>query len=88
MKPDAPESTRAFLLNHVISDRLPNSLQSNSDPVTGQAAWFDVRVKVERAADHEQNDAGHTFGALNPPPGIVTGPDVLQYDAGHREAAE
>ncbi|MSQ87226.1 MAG: formate dehydrogenase [Alphaproteobacteria bacterium] len=88
LKPDAPESTRAFLLNHVISDRLPNSLQSNSDPVTGQAAWFDVRVKVERAADHEQNDAGHTFGALNPPPGIVTGPDVLQYDAGHREAAE
>ena len=26
---------------------------SNSDPVTGQAAWFDVRVKVYRAADSE-----------------------------------
>jgi sulfite dehydrogenase (quinone) subunit SoeA len=88
LKPDAPESTRAFLLNHVISERLPGSLQSNSDPITGQAAWFDVRVRVERAADHEQNDAGHDFGALHPPPGVTPGPDVLQYGSQFHEAAE
>ena len=23
---------------------------SNSDPVTGQAAWFDLRVRVEKCA--------------------------------------
>ena len=23
---------------------------SNSDPITGQAAWFDLRVKIERIA--------------------------------------
>ena len=28
---------------------------SNSDPVTGQAAWFDVRVKVYKADANEPN---------------------------------
>ena len=52
LKPKAPEFTRGFLLNHVISEFLPGSgadaPQSNSDPVTGQAAWFDLTVRLER----------------------------------------
>jgi anaerobic selenocysteine-containing dehydrogenase len=44
---DAPEATRGFLLNHLIHELLPprgDGLRwSNSDPVTGQAAWFDLR---------------------------------------------
>ncbi|HEY1891905.1 MAG TPA: molybdopterin oxidoreductase family protein [Steroidobacteraceae bacterium] len=48
---DAPESRRGFLLNHVISEYLPKvgeaAPESNSDPVTGQAAWFDVTVAIE-----------------------------------------
>ncbi|HXE21528.1 MAG TPA: molybdopterin oxidoreductase family protein [Rhodoferax sp.] len=46
--PDANESQRGFLLNHVIADELPaaHGRVSNSDPITGQAAWFDVRVRV------------------------------------------
>ncbi|MDX2145396.1 MAG: molybdopterin oxidoreductase family protein [Rhodospirillaceae bacterium] len=80
LKPDAPEAARAFLLNHVISQHLPDSARSNSDPVTGQAAWFDVRVKVTRAADHEQGqDTAHA--TLNTPPGLSPGPDVLQFGA-------
>jgi anaerobic selenocysteine-containing dehydrogenase len=35
---DASEVTRSFLLNHLIAE--------SSDPITGQAAWFDLRVKV------------------------------------------
>jgi anaerobic selenocysteine-containing dehydrogenase len=77
LKPDAPEATRGFLLNHVISERLPSSAQSNSDPVTGQAAWFDVRVQITRAEN--QTDAENDFGELAPPPGIEPGPEVLQY---------
>jgi anaerobic selenocysteine-containing dehydrogenase len=50
---DAPEATRGFLLNHLISELLPargDGLRwSNSDPVTGQAAWFDLRVRIEKA---------------------------------------
>jgi sulfite dehydrogenase (quinone) subunit SoeA len=85
---NAPESNKGFLLNHVISEHLPNSAQSNSDPITGQAAWFDVRVRVERAADAEQTDAGHDFAVLATPPGIRQGPDVLRYGAKTREAAQ
>jgi len=51
LKRDAPEFRRGFLLNHVISEYLPKvgdaAPDSNSDPVTGQAAWFDVTVSIE-----------------------------------------
>ncbi|URF47914.1 molybdopterin oxidoreductase family protein [Dinoroseobacter shibae] len=50
---DAPEATRGFLLNHLISELLPARADgmrwSNSDPVTGQAAWFDLRVNIAKA---------------------------------------
>jgi anaerobic selenocysteine-containing dehydrogenase len=48
---DAPEFRRGFLLNHLISEYLPKRdaqvRHSNSDPVTGQAAWFDLTVSIE-----------------------------------------
>ena len=51
LAPDAPEAAQGFLLNHLISERLPGEELSNSDPVTGQAAWFDLRVRIEKVAD-------------------------------------
>jgi sulfite dehydrogenase (quinone) subunit SoeA len=52
---DAPESQKGFLLNHLISDLLPEREGgyrfSNSDPVTGQAAWYDLKVRVEKCTD-------------------------------------
>ena len=50
---DAPEYTKGFLLNHVIDDLLPprdGYRYANADPVTGQAAWFDLRVRLSRDA--------------------------------------
>ncbi|MEM6371834.1 MAG: molybdopterin oxidoreductase family protein [Pseudomonadota bacterium] len=50
---DAPEATKGFLLNHLIHELLPpkgDGLRwANSDPITGQAAWFDLKVCVEKA---------------------------------------
>ena len=46
---EAPESTKGFLLNHLISDITPRGDYANADPVTGQAAWFDLRVRISRA---------------------------------------
>jgi anaerobic selenocysteine-containing dehydrogenase len=50
---DAAEAMDGFLLNHLIDDLLPpredGYRYSNSDPVTGQAAWYDLTVKVTRA---------------------------------------
>jgi sulfite dehydrogenase (quinone) subunit SoeA len=63
----APEATKGFLLNHLISELLPEKGDgmrwSNSDPVTGQAAWFDLRVKIEKA--DAPAEAQPAFAALN-----------------------
>jgi len=46
LTPDAPESNKGFLLNSLISDVLPNNSidnnYANADPVTGQAACFEL----------------------------------------------
>ena len=56
----APEATEGFLLNHLISELLPpkgdGMRWSNSDPVTGQAAWFDLRVRIERVGPRQQSE--------------------------------
>ncbi len=62
LSPDAPEATKGHLLNHLISELLPprgdGMRWSNSDPVTGQAAWFDLRVRIERIpGDRAQQEA-------------------------------
>jgi anaerobic selenocysteine-containing dehydrogenase len=53
LDPKAPETQKGFLLNHLIHELLPpkgDGLRwSNSDPITGQAAWYDLRVKIEKA---------------------------------------
>ncbi|MBN7783566.1 molybdopterin oxidoreductase family protein [Ponticoccus gilvus] len=57
LDPGAPEVTKGFLMNHIIHELLPprgDGLRwSNSDPITGQAAWFDLRVRLEKAAGPE-----------------------------------
>lgn len=53
LDPNANESKKGFLLNHLISEELPfgEFRVSNSDPITGQAGWYDVRVKILSADD-------------------------------------
>ena len=49
-----PRPSAAFLLNHVIGELLPEAqgyTHANADPITGQAAWFDLRVRVRRLAE-------------------------------------
>jgi anaerobic selenocysteine-containing dehydrogenase len=48
---DAPEADKGFLMNHLISDITPRGDYANADPVTGQAAWFDLRVSIRKAGD-------------------------------------
>ncbi|MEM9552447.1 MAG: molybdopterin oxidoreductase family protein, partial [Pseudomonadota bacterium] len=76
----APETRDGFLLNHVISDLLPERegghRYSNSDPVTGQAAWYDLRVRIERCADQSTEDCLPAFGPIAAPPAQ---PPVLRF---------
>ncbi len=86
---DAPESNQGFLLNHLISELLPQGgggyRYSNSDPITGQAAWFDLRVGIALASGE---------GATEPffePVGASTqaaSPEKLAYGSEWKEAAE
>ena len=58
---DAPEAKQGFLLNHLINELLPERRDghrwANSDPITGQAAWFDLRVRVERIPVHSSTQS-------------------------------
>ena len=56
LAPGADEARKGFLLNHLINDELPTEgggRISNSDPVTGQAGWYDVRVRIRPAGPEE-----------------------------------
>ena len=57
IEPGGSESTHGFLLNHLISEQLPTKAGerklTNSDPITGQAAWYDLKVDVTKAAEGE-----------------------------------
>jgi Fe-S-cluster-containing dehydrogenase component len=69
--------TRGFLLNHLISELLPPKgggyRYSNSDPITGQAAWFDLRVSIARPMARERGAAvrGAGPGPVCPAPANV-----------------
>jgi anaerobic selenocysteine-containing dehydrogenase len=81
---DAPEANQAFLLNHLISELLPakNGYRySNSDPVTGQAAWYDLRVRVEKASAAEQGKTVPRLPDVGVPPTMPVRPSVLRYGA-------
>jgi anaerobic selenocysteine-containing dehydrogenase len=85
LAPDAPESQRGFLLNHAISELLPlddrGQRRSNSDPVTGQAAWFDLRVRLVRC--EEQTAAPiPMFDDLPVAPGQAASPAILRTGVG------
>ena len=74
LEADANESRKGFLLNHLISEEIPsgrgNYNYSNSDPVTGQAAWFDVRVRVYKADDNEPEITSPQFETQPRVPGM------------------
>ena len=75
---DAPEAERGFLLNQVISEFLAGGRELNADPVTGQAAWYDLRVRVEKA--HGPAETEPRPPALHHPPGLPRAPRDLRYN--------
>ncbi|SFT56059.1 molybdopterin oxidoreductase family protein [Sedimentitalea nanhaiensis] len=78
----APEATRGFLLNHLIHELLPprgDGLRwANSDPITGQAAWFDLKVKLQKTAAPSESQPA--FPPIGSPVG--DGPRELRWKVG------
>jgi len=83
---DANESQKGFLLNHLISEELPaqadGSRLSNSDPVTGQAGWYDVKVRIYKAEADEAPQTWPQFEAMPALPGTMAKRIWLAYRAG------
>jgi anaerobic selenocysteine-containing dehydrogenase len=81
LDPASPEAREGFLLNHLISELLPDQgngyRYSNSDPITGQAAWYDLRVAIEKAEAGE----GETLPRFEPirSPLERQAPDVSRF---------
>jgi len=85
LAPDAPEAMQGFLLNHLIDELLPERESgyryANADPVTGQAAWYDLRVRLEPAKPGEAGTSAPQFAVLPPRPGVAAPPADLRYGA-------
>jgi hypothetical protein len=80
---DAPEAKKGFLLNHLIYELLPpkgdGQRWSNSDPITGQAAWFDLRVRIAKAAADEPAESAPQFESLPRMNGMAQPDKTLRY---------
>ncbi|MDO6731653.1 molybdopterin oxidoreductase family protein [Marinovum sp. 2_MG-2023] len=85
---DSPESNEGFLLNHLISELLPKGgggyRYSNSDPLTGQAAWFDLRVAIEKADTAGTEPLFEPLGHASQP----ASPDKIAFGAEWKEPAK
>lgn len=80
---DAPEATRGFLLNHLIHELLPEQADghrwANADPVTGQAAWYDLRVRIRRAEPGPSGPDPAVVSQESTIPGIAAPVGPLRY---------
>jgi len=83
---EANESKQGFLLNHVISEELPANEAgehiSNSDPITGQAGWFDVRVRIYPAGPEEEKVTFPQYDTMPAVPGTPKRRPWQSYFAG------
>jgi anaerobic selenocysteine-containing dehydrogenase len=79
LSPDSPEARKGFLLNHLIPELLPEGeggyRYSNSDPVTGQAAWYDLKVRIEKASPAVETVP--QFATLRTVTGLKSRPTVV-----------
>jgi len=87
---NAPETREGFLLNGLIDDLLPERpggyRYANADPVTGQAAWYDLRVRLEKIDAEEATAAGRA-----PPQRALAGiaaPSELRYGEAFLKAGD
>lgn len=85
LEKDSPEVKKGFLLNHIIPDKLDDGRLSNSDPVTGQAAWFDLRVKISKAEPDEQGETEPMFEPVADLPGATPSPSRLDFGKSFRK---
>jgi anaerobic selenocysteine-containing dehydrogenase len=93
LAPGSDESRKGFLLNHLITEELPHAgtpsgTISNSDPVTGQAGWYDVRVRIRPADPEEPAETWPQVAAVPAAPGVLgrATQHIVTYFAGRHKS--
>ncbi len=96
LAPGADDARKGFLLNHLISEELPfdgpqgAKTISNSDPITGQAGWYDVRVRIRPAEPEEPQVTFPQIASVPAAPGVMgvrgKAAKVLTYFAGRMKS--
>ncbi|WP_028996754.1 molybdopterin oxidoreductase family protein [Azohydromonas australica] len=69
---EADESRKGFIINHLLSATLPfgEGRIANADPITGQAGWYDVRVRLRPCAPDEAQRTAPQVESVPTPPGV------------------
>jgi anaerobic selenocysteine-containing dehydrogenase len=97
LAPGADEARKGFLLNHLITEELPFPIAkgtarggktiSNSDPITGQAGWYDVRVRIRPAEPDEAQETFPQIASTPAVPGVLgKAVSVMTYFAGRKKS--
>jgi anaerobic selenocysteine-containing dehydrogenase len=83
LDPRSAEVTRGFLLNHLIDELLPERdsgyRYANADPITGQAAWYDLKVRVLPADPVEAGETAPLLPPIGRPPGLARPPATIRW---------
>jgi anaerobic selenocysteine-containing dehydrogenase len=92
LKPDGREAKSGFLMNHLIDELLPEQeggyRYTNSDPVTGQAAWYDLRVQVEKAENVGPRETFPQFADLTPKKAVSDRANISRFGESFRQKRE
>jgi sulfite dehydrogenase (quinone) subunit SoeA len=84
LDPASPEFREGFLINQLISEFLPEVGgygYANADPITGQAAWYDLRVRIDKAAPLAAGSSTPAVAPFAHPAGLRPPPRILRYGA-------
>ena len=81
---NANETVEGFLLNHLIDERMADGVSGNADPITGQAAWYDLRVNIKKmtAAEIAKHTARQISSMALTDSSAKPAQHVLRYIAG------
>jgi hypothetical protein len=70
------------LISEELAGEGSSGPSSNSDPVTGQAAWYDVRVRIYAAGDDEPQQSWPQTKTVKLAPGMKPAPKKRGWMAG------
>lgn len=67
------------MIDELLPEREGGYRYANADPVTGQAAWYDLRVRIEPTTAAEAGASTPQLDILHPPSGLSPRPETSRF---------